>query len=150
MRYSRCIKSLMVRAIFIASIATLVQVVMGQTNDKAQANKAEGPSVQITTVPPRYEPGDRMEPIAGAVSGVKFEEHKVVIFSRTDQWYVQPFIASPHTEIDSQGKWETDIHLGNEYAALLVKPSYKPPDKTWNLPKVGGDVLAIATARAKK
>jgi len=91
---------------------------------------------------------DRVEKMAGTVSGVNREECRVVVFARTNTWYVQPYAASPYTTI-SNGKWETDTHLGDEYAALLVKSSYKPTATTDTLPKVGGDVLAIVRVPAK-
>jgi hypothetical protein len=98
------------------------------------------------------EPGIQIT-IGGRVSGINLKECKdcaVVIFSRTDKWYVQPTVASPYTMISEDLSWETDIHLGYEYAALLVKPSYRPPPTTAALPKVGGDVLALTRATPKK
>jgi hypothetical protein len=63
-------------------------------------------------------------------------------------WYVQPYVSAPLTEIKEGGRFETSIHLGSKYAALLVKPSYNPPAATAKLPPVGGEVLAVATVDA--
>jgi len=104
------------------------------------------PSITITRVPPAGAGSDTWGTIAGLVRGVNVEACKVVIFAYGDTWYVQPLANSPYTSIGSDGKWETGIHLGFEYAALLVKSSYKPSATTDTLPKVGGDVLAIAKA----
>lgn len=108
------------------------------------------PSITITRVPPAGAGSDTWGTISGEVQGVNVEECQVVIFAYGDTWYVQPWANSPYTSIGKQGKWETGTHLGFEYAALLVKSSYTPPATTNTLPKVGGDVLAIAKAKPNK
>lgn len=107
------------------------------------------PSIQITVVPPKGGGPDRMATIAGKAGGFNPNECKVVIFTRTNTWYVQPYANAPYTSIDSRGEWQTQTHLGDEYAALLVKPSYRPPATTDSLPPVGGDVLAATSVPAK-
>ena len=42
---------------------------------------------------------------------------------------------------------ENSIHLGTEYAALLVERDFSPPDTTDSLPQSGGPVLAVATMK---
>ena len=108
------------------------------------------PRIQLTLIPPKGGGPDRLDRIAGNASGVDVTRWRVVIFALGGNiWYVQPYTASPFTAIASDGKWENDTHLGSEYAALLVRPTYKPPDTTVALPQVGGEVLAIARVRAK-
>jgi hypothetical protein len=116
---------------------------------EGQARQAERPRIEITAAPLKGGGPDSNGTIAGRVRGVKGKTFKVVIFARTDKWYVQPFAASPYTSIGDDGKWETDTHLGNEYAALLVRESYKPPATTDSLPPVSDIVLAIARAAGK-
>jgi hypothetical protein len=118
----------------------------------ASGQEAAKPDIQITLVPPSGGGPDRLERIAGTVSGVNLKECKckVVIFALTNVWWVQPFADSPDTSIDGNGRWENDTHLGREYAALLVKNSYKPRPTTSELPQVGGDVLAADRERAKE
>jgi hypothetical protein len=120
-----------------------------QPADNAAENNATKPIIQITVVPSKGAGPDAMERIAGTVGGVNIKECKVVIFTRTDKWYVQPYIDSPDTLIKEDRTWENDTHLGSEYAALLVKTSYKPPATTGTLPNVAGPVLAIARETAK-
>lgn len=108
------------------------------------------PGIKITDIPSRGAGPDAVERIAGTVSGVNTKECKVIIFAHTDTWYVQPYIASSDTTIADDGKWENDSHLGSEYAALLVKTSYKPPATTGVLPTTGGAVLAITIVKAKQ
>jgi hypothetical protein len=108
-------------------------------------------SIEITQPGP---PGDggsaQMDTIAGVARGPDITRYKVVIYAGTDYWYVQPFVDAPFTAINDDGTWEADIHPGSRYVALLVKPSYRPPAKLLALPKVGGDILAIHRAIAKK
>lgn len=106
------------------------------------------PRVSITLVPLGGAGPDAMATIGGIVSGVNSRECKVVVFARTNTWYVQPYVASPYTPIGKNGKWETQTHLGDEYAALLVESSYTPPATTDSLPEVGAQVLAIARVSA--
>ncbi len=115
-----------------------------------EANAASKPSIEITDVPRKGAGSETMETIAGRVRGVKTKDCKVVIFARTDIWYVQPFVASPDTLINDDNTWRSDTHLGFQYAALLVKNSYQPPSTTGKLPEVGGAILAIATASPKQ
>ena len=117
-------------------------------NSPTETN-AIGPSIQITEVPSKGAGPDALETIAGKVSGVKVKDCKVVIYARTNTWYVQPYIDSSDTAINDDGTWRNDTHLGSQYAALLVKASYKPSTTTGKLPAIGGPILAIATANAK-
>jgi hypothetical protein len=90
--------------------------------------------------------------IAGEVSGISpdnFHDFRVVIYARTDNWYVQPTADDPYTEIDA-GKWSATIHTGTEYAALLVKPTFTPRNKIPVLPSVGGDVIAKDVVKGRK
>jgi hypothetical protein len=66
------------------------------------------------------------------------------------KWWVQPTVASPFTDIDDHGNWQTDTHLGSSYAALLVKPSFKPAGTIDGLPVVRGDVIALARVAARR
>lgn len=106
-------------------------------------------AITITQVPPRGAGPDVMATIAGTVRGVNGKKYRVVIFARTNTWYVQPYAASPYTTIRANGKWSTRTHLGDEYAALLVDPSYQPPPTTDVLPEIGGPILAVTTAAAR-
>ena len=132
-------------------LAILAPASRGDYNIQLEANQTTEPRIEITVVPPKGGGPDRVDRIAGIVGGVDNKESKVVIFALGGgTWYVQPYTASPYTSINNDGKWESDTHLGSEYAALLVNPSYKPPDTTATLPKVGGAVLAIVVVPAKE
>src|SRR6185503_14074217 len=114
-----------------------------------QGNASIKPEIKITEVPPKGAGPDRVERIAGTVSGVNTKECKVIVFAQTDTWYVQPYIETSDIEIKNSNTWQTDTHLGSQYAALLVNSSYKPPRTTGILPEVGGQILAIVVVDAK-
>lgn len=120
------------------------------STNPTEANNSTKPTIAITEVPSKGAGDKELQTIAGTVGGVKISECKVVIFARTDTWYVQPYIASSDTSINEDNTWRNDTHLGSQYAALLVKNSYKPPSTTGKLPDVRGAVLAIATANASQ
>jgi hypothetical protein len=117
------------------------------TQQPPSSPSGTGPAITITRVPPAGAGHDTWGTIAGEARGVTGQGWTVVIFAYGDTtWYVQPWANAPYTPISADGKWETGTHLGFEYAALLVNPSYKPPTTTHLLPSVGGDVLAVAKA----
>ncbi|HYL75614.1 MAG TPA: hypothetical protein VEU96_15480 [Bryobacteraceae bacterium] len=90
----------------------------------------------IETVPrqiPEGESGTPIREIKGHVSGSLDSSH-VVIYSYTNEWFVQPFEESSSTPIDRDGAWSALIHGGSYYLALLVQddfralsPSQAPP-----------------------
>lgn len=51
---------------------------------------------------------------------------KVVLWAKTDRWYVQPSVASPYTIIQSDGSWSNSTYSWNRMIALLVDSSYVP------------------------
>jgi hypothetical protein len=63
---------------------------------------------------------------------------------------VQPTVAEPLTDVDEDGKWESKTHGGVEYAALLVKSSFKPPATCDTLPKADPEVLAVVRQKPKQ
>lgn len=87
-----------------------------------------------------------MAAIAGRVTGAR-PGQRIVLFSRSGPWWVQPLTAEPFTSIEPDSTWKSRIHLGVEYAALLVDSSYRPPDTTEVLPQPGGSVIALATVK---
>jgi signal transduction histidine kinase len=68
-----------------------------------------------------------------------------VLYARSAVWYVQPYVAEPFTAIQSDSTWHATIHLGTDYAALLVGPGYRPAATLTALPASGNGIVAIAT-----
>jgi len=51
---------------------------------------------------------------------------RVVLWAKTDRWYVQPTIGEPFTIIQSDGTWSNYTNPWNRIVALLVSSSYVP------------------------
>lgn len=51
---------------------------------------------------------------------------RVVLWAKTDRWYVQPTVAQPFTNIQSDGSWSNSTYPWNRMVALLVEPGYVP------------------------
>jgi len=121
----------------------------GSEGNAQESKKNSSLGIQITLVPKCGAGPDRMDRIAGVVRHPSSDNLKVVIFSHTNKWWVQPYVANPFTDIMADGRWMSQIHLGYEYAAFLVQASYRPPATTAALPEVGGEILAISHALCK-
>jgi len=89
---------------------------------------------------------DRLEPIAGRVVGAR-PGQSIVLFARSECWWVQPLNTRPFTAIEPNATWKSTIHLGTDYAALLVEPGYYPPATVDSLPRPGGNVVAVVATK---
>ncbi len=83
-----------------------------------------------------------MAPISGRVHGAQPGD-AIALFAKSGLWYVQPFSTDPLTAIREDATWSASIHLGTEYAALLVRQGYKPPLTFETLPEAGRSVIAV-------
>jgi hypothetical protein len=100
------------------------------------------PRVEITVVPPADKGGpDLLDTIEGRAPGARAGQ-RVVIFSKSRVWWVQPSARNPYTAIGPDATWKSSTHLGTDYAALLVEPSYMPPASTEVLPREGPGIVA--------
>ena len=100
-------------------------------------------TVEFTEVPKTGAGSDSQGNIAGVVKGISNpENYKIILYAHTDWWYVQPLTVNPYTDVNSAGVWSNWTHLGNRYAALLVRRSFHPKAKIMTLPHVDGDVIA--------
>lgn len=107
------------------------------------------PVIEFSQVPPADLGGpDKRETLAGRVTGARTGQ-RIVLFAKSGQWWVQPTARQPFTEIRPDSSWSSSIHLGVEYAALLVGPQYAPPTTMDALPEPGGAVIAIATVKGE-
>ena len=85
--------------------------------------------------------------LKGCVYGVVPHNYRIVLYARTNIWYVQPIVSKPFTNIKKNGRWKNRTHLGNEYAALLVKKSFKPENTLADLPNTDGINIFAKTRR---
>ncbi|MFH1373438.1 MAG: hypothetical protein ABII79_06570 [bacterium] len=82
-----------------------------------------------TTLPPEItiiglQPGDDV--VKGTANNLDTGNVRVVLWAKTDRWYVQPWINSPYTYVKSDGSWESWTHPWWRMLALLVDNSYDP------------------------
>ncbi len=105
------------------------------------------PTIEITQVPDAATGGPaQMEPIAGQVHDAKPGE-QIVLYAHSGVWWLQPLTNEPYTKIQPDSTWRNVTHLGTDYAALLVEPSYLPAPKLSTLPAEGNGVLAIIAVK---
>src|SRR5881409_131465 len=102
-----------------------------------------GPSIRFTRIPPADKGGpDTLDVIEGRVIGAQ-PGQRIVLFSKSGVWWVQPEARQPFTEIRADSTWTSSTHLGTEYAALLVDAGYRPPLSTETLPREGAGIVAV-------
>jgi len=107
------------------------------------------PSIEITGIPPADKGGAiQIDTIRGRVTGARSEQ-QVVLYARSEAWYVQPYADKPFTKIGPDSTWASETHLGTEYAALLVEPGYVPPTFTIALPTPGNGDVAITVVEGR-
>lgn len=87
--------------------------------------------------------------IEGRVTGAR-PGQRLVLYAKTDgRWGMCRQLDQPFTNIETDGRWKASVHLGIQYAALLVDPTYTPPDQTESLPIVGNGVVALAAVNGQ-
>jgi hypothetical protein len=85
-----------------------------------ESNKT--PLIKVTTAESNY--------VSGSVEQALYcsDDYKVVVYAKTDIWYVQPFTTAPLTTIERETcSWETLTHAWDELAVFLVPKNYNPP-----------------------
>lgn len=123
------------------TVAVVVCVVCNGCHNRGEPR---GPSIEFTTIPEAREGGpDGMTTIAGQVKGA-LPGDRIVLFAKSGQWWIQPLTDHPFTPIESDSTWHNSTHFGFEYAALLVRPGYRPPPVMTSLPKTGELIRAVA------
>jgi hypothetical protein len=87
--------------------------------------------------------------IEGRVTGARSGQ-RIVLYAKTDgRWGVCRQSDQPFTNIETDGRWKASVHLGLQYAALLVDPTYNPSEQTESLPIVGDGVVALAVVNGE-
>jgi hypothetical protein len=82
--------------------------------------------------------------IDGRVIGAR-PGQRIVLYAKTDgRWGLCQQSYQPFAKVESDGRWRASVHLGIQYAALLVEPTYDPHEQSESLPIVGNGVVALA------
>jgi len=85
----------------------------------------------------------------GRATGVR-PGQRIALYANTDgRWGLCQQSGQPFANIESDGRWKASVHLGIQYAALLVDPTYNPPEQTESLPIVGNGVVALAVVNGE-
>jgi hypothetical protein len=125
--------------------------ILGLLLSCASAPAPPAATVVFTTVPVAGHGPTSRGDVAGLVRDLSTpSKFKVVVYAHTDKWYVQPLASDPLTDIASDGAWSTWTHLGNRYAALVVRPEYRPAETLDALPSVGGMIVAKSEVPARE
>jgi hypothetical protein len=128
----------------LVSLLCVTFVVLAVGCRSAKPNRE--PSILFDHVPPDAPGGPgTLERITGRVIGAPAGA-RIVVYARSNFWWVQPFRDKPFTQVGADGSWSSFSHLGSGYAALLVTAGFEPPTRVPKLPAAGGEVLAVATA----
>lgn len=134
------------------AIALLALLLVGAGANGAMAQEVPSSpramTIEITTVPPSGSGAQSWGKIGGKTAGADPSEHRVVIYARTNQWYVQPWVADPFTSLRKDGTFQSGTHLGLEYAVLLVDHSFVPQPTLGDLPGVGPGILVVTHVNA--
>jgi hypothetical protein len=134
-----------------ATIGLLVAQQVALLNGCGSAKPNAAPSITFTRLPRSSEGGtDTQGLIEGHVEGAHVGEQIVLFAMSRGVWWVQPFADRPFTDIHADQQWRNMTHLGTEYAAVLVDPTFHPPETTNQLPQKGGSVIAVATAKGEQ
>jgi hypothetical protein len=124
-------------------VLLLVNLLGGCRTQKSPAR----PTIEFTEIPPAAQGGrERTDVISGRVEGAA-PGQRIVVYARSGPWWVQPWPDKPFIPIQPDHTWSTRTHLGIEYAALLVDPSYEPPPTTDVTPTAGGSVVMVQTVK---
>ena len=123
------------------------------------SSRNSAPTVAFSKVPAAYQESPyktdiserdyKTDILEGRATGAR-PGQRIVLYAKTDgRWGVCRQSGQPFTNIESDGQWKASIHLGLQYAALLVDPSYNPPEQTESLPIVGNGVVALAVVNGE-
>ena len=124
----------------------VVNVLLGGCHSRSVPPR---PTVQITQVPAANPGGPiQMDFIEGRANGAK-PGQQIVLYARSGIWWIQPFANQSFTKIQPDSTWRNSTHLGTDYAAILVEPSFHPATKLTALPAEGNGVVAIAASTGK-
>jgi hypothetical protein len=72
--------------------------------------------------------------ISGVANNVDVNVHQVVLWAKTNVWYVQPLSNDPYTPIEHNGTWSNWTHQWDRMVALVVDQDYEPTAQRFDHP----------------
>jgi hypothetical protein len=124
------------------------------------STKTPNPTVAFSKVPAAYQEAPyktdivedrdyKRDTIEGRTTGAR-PGQRIVLYAKTDgRWGVCRQSGQPFANIEGDGRWKASVHMGIQYAALLVDPTYNPPEQTESLPIVGNGVVALTVVNGE-
>jgi hypothetical protein len=150
----------MSRPYIVAHTATLSMLLMYVVLTGCHSSSSNSaPTVAFSKVAPAYQESPYKTDITesdyktgivdGRVMGAR-PGQRLVLYAKTDgRWGLCQQSYRPFTNIETDGRWKASVHLGLQYAALLVDPTYDPHEQTESLPIVGNGVVALAVVNGE-
>ncbi len=140
------------------AILSVLLVYFAPAGCRSSSNNT-APTVAFSKVPAAYQEGPyktniferdyKTGIIEGRAAGVR-PGQRLVLYADTDgRWGVCRQSGQPFTNIGTDGRWKGSVHLGIRYAALLVDPTYIPPEQTESLPTVGNGVVELVVVNGE-
>src|SRR5712691_8369953 len=114
------------------------------------SSKISAPTLAFSKVPAaEQESPYKTDIFEGRATGAR-PGQRLMLYAKTDgRWGVCRQSGQPFTNIETDGRWKASVHMGIQYAALLVDPTYNPPEQTESLPIVGNGVVALAVVNGE-
>jgi hypothetical protein len=145
--------------IFAPAAALLMLLVYSVLTGCHSPSGSSAPTVAFGKIAPAYQENPfktdlterdyKTDTMDGRVTGAR-PGQRIVLYAKTDgRWGVCDQSGQPFTKIESDGRWKASVHLGLQYAALLVDPTYDPHEQTESLPLVGNGVVALAVVNGE-
>ena len=137
--------------LFIPGQSSLLLLTLCLLFSACHTQTSSSPSTVIFDKVPKADVGgpDKLGTIEGHVTGFQAGQQVVLYAKSQELWWIQPFSDHPYTKIEANLRWSNQIHLGTEYAALLINQGYKPPRTTESLPTIGAGIAAVAVVKGE-
>ncbi len=114
-----------------------------------RGQSSKSPTLVFDRVPNSEGGGaDKLGTVEGHVRGFQPGQQIVLYTNSEELWWIQPDVYHPLTKIQADAGWKGQVHLGTQYAALLVDPAYNPPETFEALPPTGNGVAALSVINA--
>ena len=111
----------------------------GTSSNSSSNNSTNNGLPEVTLNPP----STGATQLSGHAYNVDLSTTKVVIYVLTNQWYVQPLVDAPYTNISADGTWTSSTNPWSSIVVLLVNPAnYTPAATEITNPALDPNVIA--------
>jgi hypothetical protein len=117
------------------------------------SSKIAAPTLAFSKVAPAFQESTyntgisehdyKTDMVEGRATGA-LPAQRIVLYAMTDgRWGLCRQSGQAFANIEADGRWKASVHLGIQYAALLVDSTFNPPEQTESLPIVGNGVVTL-------